>query len=462
MRSYVARTAAFLLLAALACGTVPELAEGPERAALLEAVRQTAHPLTGAPEELDPLLTLIGDAQFVLIGEASHGTHEFYRARAELTQRLIEEKGFTAVAIEGDWPAAYRVNAAVRGWTQEPDPLADFDTFPHWMWRNTDVRDFVQWLGRHNAEASAAGQPMAGFYGLDLYSPAPSAQAVVAYLETVDPPAARRARDSYACVGGIGRESQSVGFFSGASSEACVQGLRGELLALQQQSAQYIGQGGEAAREAWFNAVQNAQVVVEGARYFMEALSGTSSWNLRDQHMARTLEQLAEHLGRQGTPAKVVVWAHNSHVGDARATEPGDEGQLTLGQLVRTAHGARTFLLGFTTYEGSVAAATQWEGPPRHRQVRPALPQSQEAVFHDTGLQRFLLPLRTLGEAHPALNAPWLQRAIGVLYLPETERQSHYFFTRLTGQFDAIIHLDTSRAVEPLEKPTGWDRPPER
>ena len=453
---------ALLLLAGLACGTVPEVSAGPERAALLEAVRQTAQPLTGEPEDLDRLLTLIGDAQFVLIGEASHGTHEFYRTRAELTRRLIAEKGFTAVAIEGDWPAAYRVNAAVRGWTQEPDPLADFDSFPRWMWRNTDVRDFVQWLGRHNAEATAAGQPMAGFYGLDLYSPVPSAQAVVAYLETVDPPAAQRARDNLACVGEVGRKSQAVGLFPGASSEECVERLRGEVLALEQKSAQYIGQGGDAAEEAWFNALQNARVAVEGTRYFTEALSGTSSWNLRDQHMASTLDQLAAHLGRQGTPAKVVVWAHNSHVGDARATQPGEEGQLTLGQLVRTAHGPRTFLLGFTTYEGTVAAATEWDGPPQHRRVRAALPESQEAVFHDTGLARFLLPLRTLGETHPALGEPWLQRAIGVLYLPETERQSHYFFTRLTGQFDAVLHLDSTRAVEPLEKPAGWDGPPTR
>ena len=435
-----------------------------------EVVREAAFPLSGAAGEYDRLLELIGDARFVLLGEASHGTHEFYRARAEITQRLIAERGFTVVAVEADWPDAYRVNRWVRGLGDEPgavEALGGFRRFPSWMWRNRDVVDFVAWLRAHN-DALPPDAARAGFYGIDLYSLYGSIGAVVEYLERVDPEAAKRARGRYGCFEHFREDSQAYGYASSFGvAEPCEDDVVEQLVELQRRAGEYAGRDGHLAEDEFFYAEQNARLVLNAERYYRAMFQGrVSSWNLRDRHMAETLDALVAHFDRQGdggARTRVVVWAHNSHLGDARATEMGEGGELNVGQLVRERWGGEAVLIGFSTYSGTVTAASNWDEPPQLKQVRPALPGSYEALFHEVGLPRFLLPLRGDGAAPAALREPRLERAIGVIYRPETERFSHYFHARLPDQFDAVLHFDETRAVEPLERdaPPSGDEAPE-
>jgi len=431
----------------------------------LDALEREIHPLRGAAEDFDPLLRSIGDAGLVLLGEASHGTHEFYRERALITRRLIEEKGFTGVAVEADWPDAYRVNRYVRGADDDADAegsLRGFRRFPTWMWRNAEMLDFVGWMRTRN-ERCGEGEA-AGFYGLDLYSLYASVAEVIAYLDRTDPPAAVRARERYACFEHFGGESQYYGrAVSLGISESCRQGVLEQLLELQRDSAAYLRRDGLAAEDEQFYAEQNARLVASAEEYYRGMFAAqVSSWNLRDTHMADTLDNLIVHLERHGTRAKLVVWEHNSHVGDARRTEMGRRGELNLGQLMRLRRPADAVLVGFTTYEGTVTAASAWDGAAERKQVRPALPGSYEALFHRLGQARFSLDLRRAAVAS-ALREPRLERAIGVIYRPETERQSHYFLAEIGSQFDALVHIDQTRAVEPLERSASWalDDPPE-
>lgn len=431
----------------------------------LAAVRQAARPLSGGPGDYDALLDLVGNARFVLLGEATHGTHEFYFERARITQRLLEEKGFTAVAVEADWPDAYRVDRYVRGEGQDTDgraALSGFERFPAWMWRNTAVLDFVEWLRRRNDGAGAA---KAGFYGLDLYSLFTSIQEVLRYLDQVDPAAARAARRAYSCFDHYDRDSQEYGYAASfGMSESCEQGVLAALRDLQQRAFDYMQGDGGGAEDAYFHAQQNARLVKNAEEYYRTMFRGrVSSWNLRDSHMAETLDALARHLGRDGKPARIVVWEHNSHIGDARATEIGRSGEWNVGELVRKAYGQDSCLIGYTTYDGRVTAASEWDGPAEHKHVRPALPGSYEHLFHSLGLGNFYLPLREHGAARDALMEGRLERAIGVLYLPRSERQSHYFMAQLPRQFDAVIHINRSSAVEPLDPTSGWHsgEPPE-
>lgn len=426
---------------------------------LTASLERSAHPLVGAPQDFEPLLEMIGHARFVLIGEASHGTHEFYRIRAEITKRLIREKGFTAVAVEADWPDAYRVNRYVRGETGEPDTvdaLDGFRRFPQWMWRNADVLDFVGWLRAHN---DAAGGAKAGFYGLDLYSLHASMEAVLRYLRTVDPEAARRARQRYACFDHFGEDTQAYGYAASLGlAPSCETAVVNQLLDLRGSAAEYAQRDGRIALDDLFFAEQNARLVANAERYYRTMFAGRAdSWNLRDRHMAETMEALIAHLSAPGRPAKLVVWAHNSHLGDARATEMGTGGELNLGQLVRERHGAEAVLVGFSTHAGTVTAASDWGAPAERKRVRPALHGSYEALFHDLGGRNFMLNLRDDASVARALAEPRLQRAIGVIYRPDTERLSHYFHARLPQQFDAVLHYDTTRAVEPLERTTRWE-----
>ena len=429
------------------------------RESVAAIVERGAHPLVGAPRDFEPLLDMIGHARFVLIGEASHGTHEFYRVRAEITKRLIREKGFTAVAVEADWPDAYRVNRYVRGESRDADAvdaLGGFRRFPQWMWRNADVLDFVGWLRAHN---DAAGGSKAGFYGLDLYSLHASMEAVLRYLDTVDPEAARRARRRYACFDHFGEDTQAYGYAASAGlAPSCETAVVGQLLDLRRSAAEYARRDGRVAPDDLFFAEQNARLVANAERYYRTMFAGRAeSWNLRDRHMAETLEALVGHLSAPGRPARLVLWAHNSHLGDARATEMGAAGELNLGQLARERYGAEAVLVGFSTHSGSVTAASDWEAPAERKRVRPALPGSYEALFHELG-RSFLLDLRDDASVARALDAPRLQRAIGVIYRPESERASHYFHARLPRQFDAVLHYDTTRAVEPLERTAQWER----
>jgi erythromycin esterase-like protein/predicted phosphoribosyltransferase len=381
---------------------------GTTDTSLIEAVRQTAHRLIGAAQDYDPLMDLVGEARFVLLGEASHGIHEFYHERARITQRLIKEKGFTAVAVEADWPDAYRVNRYVRGTSGDVDAieaLADFRRFPTWMWRNTDVVEFVEWLRAYN---DALLTRKIGFYGLDLYSLRTSMKAVLQYLDKVDPEAAKRARTRYACFDHFGEDAQAYGFLTASSlTKSCEEEVISQLVELQQRATEYARRNGRVAEDEFFYAEQNARLVQNAETYYRSMfLEEISSWNLRDCHMVETLDALAAHLEQQGGRAKIVVWAHNSHLGEARAMEIGQRGELNVGQLVRERYGRDAVLVGFTTYHGTVTAASEWGGPAERKHVRPALAGSYEALFHAAQPSRFLLTWREGDTVLEGLRAP--------------------------------------------------------
>jgi erythromycin esterase-like protein len=433
---------------------------------LTAAIRAAAQPLTGADDDYDGLLDLVGDAHFVLLGEATHGTHEFYAERARITQRLIRDKGFTAVAVEADWPDAYRVNCYVRGRSKDAnaeEALGGFQRFPSWMWRNEDVAGFAEWLRAHNASMSP--DQRVGFYGLDLYSMFTSIQEVLRYLDKVDPTAAAEARRRYACFEHYGEDSQHYGYAAGIGvSESCEQGVLAQLQDLQQRAFDYVQADGAHAEDAYFYAQQNARLVKNAEEYYRSMFRGrVSSWNLRDSHMAETLDALSRYLSRDGQQAKIVVWEHNSHIGDASATEMGRMGEWNVGELARKAYGGDTCLIGFSTYDGWVTAASEWDGEAERKRVRPGMPDSYEHVLHQAGIDRYFLPLRTRSDAVEGLSKRRLERAIGVLYIPRTERQSHYFMAELPRQFDGIIHIDRTNAVVPLDPTSGWHsgEPPE-
>ena len=418
-----------------------------------------ARPLSGGAFDYDPLVEFAGEASRVLLGEASHGTHDFYRQRAEITKRLIQEKGFTAVAVEADWPDAYRVNRYVRGESTDADAaeaLSGFRRFPTWMWRNADVLDFVGWLRAHNEALPPTSR--VGFYGLDLYSLHASIDAVLHYLEKVDPEAAGRARYRYGCFEQFGEDTQAYGYAANFGlTPKCEDDVVKQLVEMRRRAAEYANRDGRVARDEYFFAEQNARLVLNAERYYRTMFTGrVSSWNLRDTHMAETLEVLAGFLRGEGQAPKIAVWAHNSHVGDARETELGQSGELNVGQLVRERSGSDAFLIGFTTYTGTVTASSDWDAPAELRRVRPALPGSYEALFHDVATPRFLLMLAEGSPAAAELAEPRLERAFGVIYRPESERLSHYFHARLPGQFDAVLHFDETRAVEPLERNAEW------
>lgn len=397
-------------------------AQGQTEAALVRAAAVAVQ--DGVPSD-DALFDLVGDAHYVLLGEASHGTREFYAARAQMTRRLIEEKGFCAVAAEADWPDAYRVNRYVRGRggdTTAEEALRGFERFPTWMWRNAVVLDFVGWLREHNDRLGGDERARTGFYGLDLYSLHLSINEVITYLERVDPAAAERARRRYSCLDhASGDDGQAYGFTAAfGAGDTCEQDMVEQLVDLQRHALEYARRDGLVADDELFYTQQNAQTVKAAAEYYRTMFAGrVSAWNLRDRHMVDTLDALADHLTRQrGQPAKIVVWAHNSHV----------------------------------------AAADDWGAPAERKWVRPALAGSAEELFHETGEKEFLLPLGGTSQGAEALRPARPERAIGVIYRPETERRSHYFQARLAEQFDAVVHIDETRAVEPLERTVGWER----
>jgi len=429
--------------------------------AAIAAVRAAATRLEGTPRDFDRLLASIGDARYVLLGEASHGTHDFYRTRAEITKRLIREKGFRAVAMEADWPDAYRLNRYVRGHPADADAieaLAGFRRFPQWMWRNADVLDFVGWLREYN-ESLPDRRPKVGMYGLDVYSLHASIDAVLAYLRRVDPEAARRAERRYACFDHFGRDPQAYGYAATLGlSASCEAEVVHQLVELRASAAEYARRDGRQEPDDLFFAEQNARVVTSAERYYREMfISGAGSWNLRDRHMVETLGALTGFLEGQDPAPKIVVWAHNSHLGDARATAMHMRGEVNVGQLVRERAGTGAYLVGFTTHSGTVTAASDWDAPAERKRVRPALAGSYEALFHECASRNFYLDLRASTEAADVLTRPRLERAIGVIYRPDTERVSHYFQASLTRQFDALLHYDRTRAVEPLERTAAWE-----
>ena len=427
--------------------------KSPDVANVADALRPHLVELTREAHDYDALLALIGKSRFALLGEASHGTLEFYRERIRITQRLVTEMGFTAIAVEADWPDAWRVNRYVRGVSDDrnaDEALSGFRRFPSWMWRNTEVRDFVEWLRDFNRTRPQHLQ--VGFYGLDLYSLFSSMEAVLKYLDEHDPEEARRARARYACFDHAKGDSQAYGYAASYGIAAtCEDEVVQQLREMNQRVAQAMAASGM-ERDELFYAQQNARLVHNAEEYYRTMFRGrVSSWNLRDCHMSETLLALDRHLAASGTAPRFAVWAHNSHLGDASATEMGDMGEWNLGQLTRDRHGSEAVLVGFSTHRGWVTAATEWDEPPQRKRVRDGLEGSWEDVFHRTGADRSLLVLRGNEDVRPLAMERRLQRAIGVIYRPDTERMSHYFETTLAEQFDAVIHIDETNALPPLD-----------
>jgi len=425
-----------------------------------EAIARIARPIRGE-QDLDQLVELLGHARLVLIGDASHGTHELYDLRGSLTRRLISRHGFAAVAIEGDWPDALRVDRYVRqhGDDQSPhDALAAFARFPAWMWRNGDVAAFLDWLHAWNSHRGA--EQRVGFYGLDLYSQHASIRAVLSVLDEADPDAAWVARRRYGCFDHVGGDPEHHGVRARLGLAAALEvEVVTQLIEMQRRHAARSGRMPNG--DGWFHAMQNAHLIKDAEAYYRALFSGRgASWNLRDTHMADTVDLLAAHLAGRGRLARIVVWAHNAHVGDARATAMGARGELTLGQLMRERHPGEVALIGMTTHTGSVRCARGWDEPGVIERVRPSLPGSWEELFHDAGAPRFYVTAtglrRVVGERTERLH-----RGIGVVYRPESERRTHYDRARLADQFDLVIHVDTSHAVNtlaaaaPAPQPTG-------
>lgn len=414
-------------------------------AALLSAIRRSCHPLASTAD-LGPLLERIARKRFVLLGEASHGTAEFYRWRAAITRRLIEEHGFTTVAVEGDWPDCYEIHRFVSGYegaaTDARGALEAFGRWPSWMWANEEVLAFISWLQRWNLGAPAGER--VGFYGLDVYSLWDSLRVAVRYVERYDPSSAAIARAAYRCFEPYRDEphayARAIAFISERCEEQVVR-----LLTTFRRSPPIPDDP-----EERFNAEQNALVAVNAERYYRAMIRGDTSWNVRDRHMWETTERLA---ARAGGSAKVIVWAHNTHVGDARATDMAAAGMLNLGQLAREAYGRDAVaIVGFTTYAGEVIAAQAWDAPAERMPVPPAQAGSWDALLHEgCGADALVL----LG---PDLAGTWRgQRAIGVVYDPERERRGNYVPTDLAARYDAVCHIGRTGALSPIPVPERID-----
>jgi len=418
-----------------------------ERAPLAALVADCAEPFTDLERaDLGPLLERIGDARVVLLGEATHGTSEFYRLRDRITRALVTEKGFDVVAVEADWPDAARIDHYVRDREVEPAEWEAFARFPTWMWRNRDVRRFVDWLHAHDAALSRARRVR--FAGLDLYGLYNSIAEALACLDAVDPETARVARERYACLAPWHGDPAAYGR---AALTGAYRSCEDEVVRVLRDLFSRRLDRLRAEDERFFDLLQNARLVADAEAYYRLMYYGAaSSWNHRDRHMFQTLLQL---LDFHGPRSKAVVWAHNSHVGDAVATEMSTRGELNVGQLCRQHFGPSAYSIGFGTDHGTVAAASSWDGPMKVERVRPALEGSYERLCHETGLEAFFLPLRApaRAELRRELTDLRLERAIGVIYRPETERASHYFHAALPFQFDEWIWLDRTEAVRPLE-----------
>jgi protein-L-isoaspartate(D-aspartate) O-methyltransferase len=395
---------------------------------------------------IDPLLDRIGRCDVVLIGEASHGTSEFYKMRSRITRELIVRKNFNFVAIEGDWPDVARIDHFVRHFESPPSEWTAFARFPTWMWRNNDVREFVDWLRIHNT--GRAPDKRVAFHGLDLYSLHSSIRAILNYLDDVDPAAAQVARHRYGCLTPWQTDPATYGRAALTGSfRSCERDVVRMLVDLTTKKIKYAEHDGE----RFLGAVQNARLVANAERYYRVMYYGSrESWNLRDNYMFETLKNLREFHWPDN---KAIVWAHNSHVGDAAATEMSSRGEFNIGQLCRQEFGKRVYSIGFGTDNGTVAAASDWDGPMEVKTVAPSLPNSYERLCHETGLPGFMLGLRAAKskELIQGLASPRLERAIGVIYKPETERTSHYFHAILPGQFDEYVWIDTTNAVQPFD-----------
>lgn len=422
-------------------------------------IRDRLEALAGDDEDAGRVMAHVpGEAELVLLGEASHGSEEFYRLRADVTRRLIERRDVAAVAVEADWPDAYRLNRFVRGRSDETacEAFGDFERFPRWMWRNHAVLDFVTWLRGWNE--ARPPERRVGFYGIDLYSLHRSIDAVVSYLEEIDPGEAERARERYGCFERYGRDPQQYGLAAGFGLDrGCEEAVLGQLLALRRRREDHLARDGLLREDEQFSAERNAVVAAEAEKYYRAMYHGRpDSWNLRDRHMADTADALLEHLRRRWPGGRLAIWAHNSHIGDASATDVAEQGQWNIGQLLRGRHPGRCCLTGFTTYQGTVSAASSWGGEVERKRVLPGRPGGVEDLLHRCGGD-FVLPLDRCGPG-TGLHDRLLERFIGVIYRPETELASHYYGAHLARQYDLAIHLDRTTALEPFERTPQWLR----
>ncbi len=421
---------------------------------LSERIAEVATPIPSiADADLSGLMERIGNSRLVLLGEASHGTAEFYDMRAIISKELIEKKGFRLIAVEADWPDAAQINHFVRDTRLEPMEEATFTRFPSWMWANTQVLEFIKWLRHHNQQLDP--EQRAGFYGLDLYSMYSSIHAVINYLEEVDVEAAAVARRRYGCLTPWETDPATYGAMALSQQHSnCEKDVIAILDTLLRKRFNYIMQD----RHRFLDAVSNARLVKNAEHYYRIMYRAShESWNFRDQHMFDTLQSLLEF---HGTSSKAIIWAHNSHVGNAEATEMSSRGEINVGYLCRKHFGQSAYLIGFGTHHGTVAAASNWGAPMEIKKVRPSHPRSYERVFHDSEVSGLILPLR-YGEQQTIkdLMPPRLERAIGVIYRPETELQSHYFSASLPAQFDEYVWFDETQAVSPLGPESGEGLP---
>jgi erythromycin esterase-like protein len=459
--SFHSMLAAFLVLAGCTAGEARSEARpsspdsGASRAAAAPkpegsnaAWMKALVPIRGEGSDHDTLISRASGARFVLLGESTHGTHEYFRERARISERLFRELGFGALVIEGDWSATYRVNRYVRGLGSDKSAaqaLSGYRSFPRWIWRNTDFRDLVERIRAWNL--SQPSERRVGVYGMDVYDIFDAADAVTSYLERFDPAAAVRARREYRCFSSYNRSTHAYGEAARRASRSCQE----EAAAVVAELARLPRPDDHEAAEQHFAAVRSAASVAAGEEYFRTVYAGSMSWNVRDQHMARNLGEIGEHLERQGgRPGKIVVWSHNTHSGDARATFSANRGELNLGQLMRQRYGEAAFLVGFFSYAGEVFAAPEWDLPGRVYQMRPAVAGSYADLFHSSGIPAFSLLIRGNKDLVRQFGEPRPERAIGVVYRPDSERLSHYFEARISDQFDAAIFFDRSTAVTPL------------
>jgi len=420
-------------------------AESPPTALLREQVEELARPLA-APVHLDPLLEQIGSSRCVLLGEASHGTAEYYRWRSTLSQRLIEEKGFSFIAVEGDWPDCYRINRYVKAFESSGnharEVLHAFDRWPTWMWANEEVVELVEWLRAWNHERPEPRR--VGFYGLDVYSLWESLYLVMSYLHRVDPAALPAAHRALRCFEPFGEDVQAYARATRFVATACEDEVVALLREVRSKAAAYRSEG----REGYFQAEQNALVLKNAESYYRAMVrGGPQSWNIRDRHMAETLDHLLHH---HGPDAKAIVWAHNTHIGDARFTDMAGNGMVNLGELVREQRGGDgVVLVGLGSFRGSVIAGRQWDAPAERMTVPPARDGSWERVLHEIGAADRLLIL-TDKTPTPELLEPRGHRAIGVVYDPELEEYGNYVPTILPGRYDAFLYFDETQALHPM------------
>ena len=442
--------------------------ESSKTLALAAELRRQARPLA-SPSDLDPLLDRIGDARYVLLGEASHGTSEYYTWRAELSKRLIREKGFSFVAVEGDWPDCYRVNRYIKGYADSghnaTDVLHAFERWPTWMWANREIIELVEWLRRYNDQRRIPDDRKVGFYGLDVYSLWDSMRAVVEYLERLDPQLAAGARRAYRCFEPYGEDEQEYARATYLVPTSCEDEAVSVLRAMRQRAPEFAQDG----EEAYFNAEQNAFVARNAELYYRTMVRGGSqSWNVRDHHMVDTLDRLMTHHERFNPVAKAIVWEHNTHVGDARFTNMADAGMVNVGQLVRQAHDDDgVVLVGFGSHHGTVIAGDEWGAAMRSMRVPDARPGSWEDAMHAAVAASMpngsaLLVFADADDGGIAdLDEPLVHRAIGVVYDPGAGRWGNYVPTLIPRRYDAFLYIDETHALSPLHMPVKVGEVPE-